>query len=108
ASSCAYKLNDDVQIFNDKLQELLRKLNKRHTDAVFTYINSYEIDSDDQTNTGFTHTRKSCCEVEPGSVPTPIAYKRQSPKDAYPYDISELVKLKFDDSDAYDINHAQL
>ena len=52
ASSCAYKLNDDVQIFNHKLQELLRKLNNRHYDAVFTYINSYEIDSDDQTNTG--------------------------------------------------------
>jgi len=52
ASSCAYKLNDYVQIFNDKLQELLRKLNDRYTDAVFTYINSYEIDSDDQTNTG--------------------------------------------------------
>ncbi|PNS93473.1 hypothetical protein POPTR_018G089400v4 [Populus trichocarpa] len=138
ASSCAYKLNDDVQIFNDKLQKLLRKLNNRHSDAVFTYINSYEIDSDDQTNTGFTQTRKSCCEVEPGSVPCKSlsfpcsnrsdyvywdgahfteakawafgkrAYKRQSPKDAYPYDISELVKLKLDDSDAYDINHAQL
>ncbi|KAG6739707.1 hypothetical protein POTOM_057321 [Populus tomentosa] len=138
ASSCAYKLNDDVQIFNHKLQELLRKLNNLHSDAVFTYINSYEIDSDDQTNTGFTHTRQSCCDVEPGSVPCkPLsfpcsnrsdyvywdgahfteakawsfgkrAYKRQSPKDAYPYDISELVKLRLDDSDAYDINHAQL
>ena len=52
ASTCAYKLNDYVQIFNDKLQKLLRKLNNRHSDAVFTYINSYEIDSDDQTNTG--------------------------------------------------------
>ncbi|KAG6739708.1 hypothetical protein POTOM_057322 [Populus tomentosa] len=138
ASSCAYKLNEDVQIFNHKLQELLRKLNNLHSDAVFTYINSYEIDSDDQTNTGFTHTRQSCCDVEPGSVPCkPLsfpcsnrsdyvywdgahfteakawsfgkrAYKRQSPKDAYPYDISELVKLRLDDSDAYDINHAQL
>ncbi|PNS93474.1 hypothetical protein POPTR_018G089500v4 [Populus trichocarpa] len=138
SSSCVEKFNSDVQFFNDKLPALLHKLNTKHSDAVFTYINSYEIDSDDQTNTGFTQTRKSCCEVEPGSVPCKSlsfpcsnrsdyvywdgahfteakawafgkrAYKRQSPKDAYPYDISELVKLKLDDSDAYDINHAQL
>ena len=36
------------------------------------------------------------------------AYKSLSKKDAHPYDISELAKLKLDDSDAYDINHAQL
>jgi len=87
---------------------------------------------------GFTYTRESCCQVESGSVPCKSlsapcsnrsdyvywdgahfteakawafgkrAYKRQSPKDACPYDISELVKLKLDDSDAYNINHAQL
>uniref|UniRef100_A0A6N2M0S8 Uncharacterized protein n=1 Tax=Salix viminalis TaxID=40686 RepID=A0A6N2M0S8_SALVM len=38
---------------------------------------------------------------------TEAIYKRQSPKDAYPYDI-KLAKLELDDSDAYDIIHAQL
>ena len=52
SSSCVEKFNSDVQIFNDKLPTLLHKLNEKHADAVFTYINSYEIDSDDQTNTG--------------------------------------------------------
>ncbi|KAG6739709.1 hypothetical protein POTOM_057323 [Populus tomentosa] len=52
SSSCVEKLNSDVQIFNDKLPTLLHKLNEKHADAVFTYINSYEIDPDDQTNTG--------------------------------------------------------
>ena len=36
------------------------------------------------------------------------AYKRKSATDAHPYDISELVKLKLDDSDACDTNHAEL
>ena len=52
SSSCVEKFNSDVQFFNDKLPALLHKLNTKHSDAVFTYINSYEIDSDDQTNTG--------------------------------------------------------
>ncbi|KAB5514366.1 hypothetical protein DKX38_028272 [Salix brachista] len=138
ASSCAYELNNDVQIFNGKLRNLVEKLNNKHSNARFTYINSYEIDSDNQTNKGFTYTRESCCLVEPRAVPCTSlsvpcsnrddyvywdgahfteakawafgkrAYKRQSPTDAYPYDISELVKLKLDDSDAYDINHAEL
>ncbi|XP_011014567.1 PREDICTED: GDSL esterase/lipase At1g29660-like [Populus euphratica] len=138
SSSCVDKLNSDVQFFNDKLPTLLQKLNIKHTDAAFTYINSYEIDSDHQTNTGFTQTRNSCCEVEPGSVPCKSlsfpcsnrsdyvywdgahfteakawafgkrAYKSLSQQDASPYDISGLAKLKLDDSDAYDINHAQL
>jgi hypothetical protein len=52
SSSCVEKFNSDVQFFNDKLPALLHKLNTKHSDAVFTYINSYEIDSDNQTNTG--------------------------------------------------------
>ncbi|PNS93466.1 hypothetical protein POPTR_018G088800v4 [Populus trichocarpa] len=138
SSSCVEKFNSDVQFFNAELPGLLNRLNTKHSDAVFTYINSYEIDSDDQTNTGFTYTRESCCKVESGSVPCTSlsvpcsnrsdyvywdgahfteakawafgkrAYKSQSPQDACPYDISELAKLKLDDSDAYNINHAQL
>ncbi|KAJ6673555.1 GDSL-LIKE LIPASE/ACYLHYDROLASE [Salix viminalis] len=138
ASSCAYELNNDVQFFNGKLRNLVEKLNNKHSDARFTYINSYEIDYDNQTNKGFTYTRESCCLIEPRTVPCKSlsvpcsnrsdyvywdgahfteakawafgnrAYKRQSPTDAYPYDISELAKLKLDDSDAYNINHAEL
>ncbi|KAG5225747.1 GDSL esterase/lipase [Salix suchowensis] len=138
ASSCAYELNNDVQIFNGKLRNLVKKLNNKHSDARFTYINSYEIDYDNQTNKGFTYTRESCCLAEPRTVPCKSlsvpcsnrddyvywdgahfteakawafgkrAYKRQSLTDAYPYDISELAKLKLDDSDAYNINHAEL
>ncbi|KAJ6435465.1 hypothetical protein OIU84_000617 [Salix udensis] len=138
ASSCAYELNNDVQIFNGKLRNLVEKLNNKHSDARFTYINSYEIDYDNQTNNGFTYTRESCCLAEPRTVPCKSlsvpcsnrddyvywdgahfteakawafgkrAYKRQSPTDAYPYDISELAKLKLDDSDAYNITHAEL
>jgi hypothetical protein len=52
SSSCVEKFNSDVQFFNAELLELLNRLNTKHSDAVFTYINSYEIDSDDQTNTG--------------------------------------------------------
>jgi len=44
-SSCAYRLNDDVKIFNSLLQTMLEELNEKHKDAVFTYINSYDIDS---------------------------------------------------------------
>ena len=51
SSLCAYKLNNDVKIFNSQLQTMLEALNKKHKDAVFTYINSYEIDSD-VTNAG--------------------------------------------------------
>ncbi|KAF9662599.1 hypothetical protein SADUNF_Sadunf18G0071100 [Salix dunnii] len=136
ASSCADELNNDVQIFNRKLLGLVEKLNTKHSDARFTYINSYDIDN--HTNKGFTDTRESCCSVEPGTVPCKSlsvpcsnrddyvywdgahfteakawafgkrAYKRQSLTDAHPYDISELVKLKLDDSDACDTTHAEL
>ena len=50
-SSCAYKLNEDIQIFNTKLQTLIKELDGKYEDAAFTYINSYEIDSD-KTNEG--------------------------------------------------------
>ncbi|KAF9670177.1 hypothetical protein SADUNF_Sadunf13G0041400 [Salix dunnii] len=137
-NSCAYKLNEDIQIFNTKLQTLVKELNAKHADAAFTYINSYEIDSD-VTNNGFKFTSESCCKViESGSVPCkPLsipcadrseyvywdgahfteakawafgkrAYKRGSPQDAYPYDISELVQLKLPKNDANIANHAQL
>ena len=36
------------------------------------------------------------------------AYKRQSSRDAYPYDISELVQLKLPANDVNIANHAQL
>ncbi|KAJ6742889.1 GDSL-LIKE LIPASE/ACYLHYDROLASE [Salix viminalis] len=137
-SSCAYKLNEDIQIFNTKLQTLVEELNANHTDAAFTYINSYDIDSN-VTNDGFKFTRESCCNVmETGGVPCKSlsipcanrseyvywdgahfteatawafgkrAYKRQSSQDAYPYDISELAQLKLPENDGSVVNHAQL
>ncbi|KAG5223963.1 GDSL esterase/lipase [Salix suchowensis] len=137
-NSCAYKLNEDIQIFNTKLQTLLRELDAKYEDAAFTYINSYEIDSD-KTNEAFKFTRESCCNVmASGGVPCKSltipcanrseyvywdgahfteakawnfgkrAYKRQSSRDAYPYDISELVQLKLHDNDGDIVNHAQL
>ena len=36
------------------------------------------------------------------------AFKRQLPKDAHPYDISELVKLELHDNDVNNVNLAQL
>ncbi|KAJ6697464.1 hypothetical protein OIU85_003800, partial [Salix viminalis] len=137
-NSCAYKLNEDIQIFNTKLQTLIRELDGKYEDAAFTYINSYEIDSD-KTNEAFKFTRESCCNVmASGGVPCKSltipcanrseyvywdgahfteakawnfgkrAYKRQSSRDAYPYDISELVQLKLHDNDGDIVNHAQL
>ncbi|KAI5585439.1 hypothetical protein BDE02_06G145600 [Populus trichocarpa] len=137
-SLCAYKLNDDVKIFNSLLQTMLEELNEKHKDAVFTYINSYDIDSD-VTNAGFKHTRESCCQVlQSGAVPCQSlsvpcanrseyvywdgahfteakawafgkrAFKRQLPQDAHPYDISELVKLELHDNDVNNVNLAQL
>uniref|UniRef100_A0A6M2EIA2 SGNH hydrolase-type esterase domain-containing protein n=1 Tax=Populus davidiana TaxID=266767 RepID=A0A6M2EIA2_9ROSI len=138
SSLCAYKLNNDVKIFNSQLQTMLEALNEKHKDAVFTYINSYEIDSE-VTNAGFKYTRESCCQVlESGAVPCQSlsvpcanrseyvywdgahfteakawafgkrAFKRRFPEDAYPYDISELVKLELNDNDVNSVNLAQL
>ncbi|KAF9662600.1 hypothetical protein SADUNF_Sadunf18G0071200 [Salix dunnii] len=78
-----HKLNDDTHIFNHKLKKLVKKL-----------INS--------------PNRRDYVILDGAHFTEAIRCKRQSPKDAYPYDISELAKLKLDDSDAYDIIHAQL
>ncbi|KAJ6672042.1 GDSL-LIKE LIPASE/ACYLHYDROLASE-RELATED [Salix viminalis] len=52
-SSCVDKLNQAAQLFNSKLQKALPKLNANLPGAIFTYINSYEIDSENVTGLGF-------------------------------------------------------
>ncbi|KAG6754482.1 hypothetical protein POTOM_042521 [Populus tomentosa] len=128
-SSCVEKLNHAVQLFNNKLQKVIAKLNANHPVAKFTFINSYEIDSENYTDLGFKITDKGCCDVPTGEIPcAPLtypclnrdehvywdgahyteararifakrAYKRQFPVDAYPYDISELAKVPNDEAD---------
>ncbi|KAL9373178.1 hypothetical protein Peur_035422 [Populus x canadensis] len=128
-SSCVEKLNHAVQLFNNKLQKVTAKLNANLTGAKFTYINSYEIDSENYTDLGFKITDKGCCDVPTGKIPCAAltypclnrdehvywdgahyteararifakrAYKRQFPVDAYPYDISELAKVPNDEAD---------
>jgi hypothetical protein len=71
SSSCVEKFNSDVQFFNAELPGLLNRLNTKHSDAVFTYINSYEIDSDDQTNTG-TNPLSLSLSVEDDFFVTPL------------------------------------
>ncbi|KAG6753493.1 hypothetical protein POTOM_043561 [Populus tomentosa] len=127
-SSCVEKLNHAVQLFNKKLQKVIAKLNANLPVAKFTYINSYEIDSENYTDLGFKITDKGCCDVPTGEIPcAPLtypclnrdehvywdgahyteararifakrAYKRQFPVDAYPYDISELAKVPNDEA----------
>ncbi|KAJ6883012.1 hypothetical protein NC651_029317 [Populus alba x Populus x berolinensis] len=128
-SSCVEKLNQAAQLFNNKLQKVIAKLNANLPVAKFTYINSYEIDSENYTDLGFKITDKGCCDVPTGEIPcAPLtypclnrdehvywdgahyteararifakrAYKRQFPVDAYPYDISELAKVPNDEAD---------
>jgi hypothetical protein len=50
-SSCVEKLNHAVQLFNNKLQKVIAKLNA-NLPVKFTYINSYEIDSENYTDLG--------------------------------------------------------
>ncbi|KAL3575755.1 hypothetical protein D5086_023856 [Populus alba] len=128
-SSCVDKLNHAAQLFNNDLQKALPKLNANLPGAKFTYINSYEIDSENYTDLGFKITDKSCCDVPTDQIPCAAltypclnrdehvywdgahyteararifakrAYKRQFPVDAYPYDISELAKVPNDEAD---------
>ncbi|KAJ6417712.1 hypothetical protein OIU84_001149 [Salix udensis] len=128
-SSCVDKLNQAAQLFNNKLQKALPKLNANLPGAIFTYINSYEIDSENVTGLGFRFTSKSCCHVPNGEIPCAAltypcpnrdehvhwdgahyteararifakrAYQRQLPVEAYPYDISGLVQVPLDETD---------
>ena len=51
-SSCVDKLNHAAQLFNNELQKALPELNANLPGAKFTYINSYEIDSENYTDLG--------------------------------------------------------
>ncbi|KAG5234546.1 GDSL esterase/lipase [Salix suchowensis] len=117
-----YKLNYEVQLFNKKLQKLIPKLNANLPGAKLTYINSYEIDSEDFESLVFSVLSVVRFFCSPLTCPcsnrdehvywdgahyteararifAERAYKRQLAVDAYPYDISELVKVPLDETD---------
>ncbi|KAM0010375.1 putative triacylglycerol lipase [Helianthus debilis subsp. tardiflorus] len=116
---CVEWINDEVQLFNDKLKSLVAKLNTDYQDARFTLINLTSI-SAPQGDVPLPNT--PCCQVGedgqcvPDSKPclvraltvfydgfhpseisnTAIAtrsYISVIPTDTYPYDISHLARL---------------
>ena len=51
-SACVQFINDEVQLFNDKLKFLLDDLNSNLTNATFIYVNTSGIQSTDPALTG--------------------------------------------------------
>ncbi|PWA74418.1 SGNH hydrolase-type esterase domain-containing protein [Artemisia annua] len=116
---CVQRINDAVELFNNRLMPLVLELNNNKTDARFTFINLTSI----LTLLGDVHLPSvPCCQVRndwqciPNSVPFPIrsmciffdgthptevsnifiatrSYKAVSVSDAYPYDINHLAQL---------------
>ncbi|GKA31479.1 reverse transcriptase domain-containing protein [Tanacetum coccineum] len=114
---CVQKINDAVELFNNRLMPLVDELNNNKTDARFTFINLASI----LTPLGDVPLPSApCCQVRkdwqciPNSVPCPIrsmciffdgshptevsniiiatrSYTAVSITDAYPYDISQLL-----------------
>ncbi|GMH05189.1 hypothetical protein Nepgr_007029 [Nepenthes gracilis] len=120
-SACVDNINAAVLIFNDKLISLVDKLNARHTDANFTYINNAGMQL--TTSQGFKVFNSSCCKVRSDGLcqaasspcknrseyvfwdsfhPTEAvnaitgrrAYLKEESSDAHPMDISHLVKVQ--------------
>ncbi|GMH26843.1 hypothetical protein Nepgr_028686 [Nepenthes gracilis] len=119
-SSCVENINSAVMIFNDKLVSLVKEFNVNLTDAKFIYINSTAVQLTPLQ--GFKVFNASCCMVRAddglcvaGSRPCDdrseyvfwdyfhptyavnalaagSAYEAQGSPDAYPTDISHLVK----------------
>ncbi|KAI3796732.1 hypothetical protein L1987_39413 [Smallanthus sonchifolius] len=116
---CVESLNEAARLFNDRLMSLVVELNKKNSDARFTFINLASILSP-LGDVPLPST--PCCHVRddwqciPSSVPCLIrdmsiffdgfhpteicnillakrSYTASSPVDAYPYDISHLAQL---------------
>ncbi|KAL6333760.1 hypothetical protein AAG906_028946 [Vitis piasezkii] len=121
-STCVDYINDMAQLFNNRLMLLVDDLNNDLTDAKFTYINIFEIQSSlDLAALGFRVTDDVCCGTSlTGCIPftTPCenrseyvywdfahpseatnvifagrAYSAQTPSDAHPIDIHTLAQL---------------
>ncbi|RVX03805.1 GDSL esterase/lipase [Vitis vinifera] len=62
-SACVDYINDAVQIFNNRLKELVNELNRNLTDAKFIYVNVYEIASEATSYPSFRVIDAPCCPV---------------------------------------------
>ncbi|CAK9154690.1 unnamed protein product [Ilex paraguariensis] len=123
ASGCVDTINNEVQLFNNRLKPLVDGLNKDLHGAKFIYVNTTSITSGDVSVLGVTVPNTPCCEVStttglcvPGQVPcsnrteyafwdafhpTEIinlilarrAYNALLPTDTYPIDICRLAEL---------------
>ncbi|XP_024159215.1 GDSL esterase/lipase At1g29670 isoform X2 [Rosa chinensis] len=124
-SACVDRMNLAALQFNQRLVSLVDQLNSNLTNAMFIYINSFEMGSGDPAAAGFKVSNVGCCEVNEvgqckfdqnpcknrseyvfwdGFHPTEAlnqinAIRSYSsainPADTYPMDISHLAKLKF-------------
>ncbi|PON54644.1 Lipase [Parasponia andersonii] len=122
-SLCVDKVNQAVQLFNQKLVSLVDQLNSNFSDAKFIYVNSFGIGSGDPTSVGFTVLNASCCpsnnigQCIPFGTPcekrelyvfwdsihpteavnvftATRSYTAFLPSDTYPIDINQLAQLK--------------
>nr|XP_043625228.1 GDSL esterase/lipase At1g29670-like [Erigeron canadensis] len=116
---CVQRINDAVELFNNKLKPAIDEINTNFQDARFTFINMTSISTPEG---GLVPPGPPCCQVRsdgqcvPNSIPCPNrnvtifydgflpteivnslfaarAYVAQSPMDASPYDISQLARL---------------
>ncbi|CBI18440.3 unnamed protein product, partial [Vitis vinifera] len=62
-SACVDYINDAVQLFNNRLKELVGELNRNLTDAKFIYVNVYEIASEATSYPSFRVIDAPCCPV---------------------------------------------
>ncbi|KAL3851427.1 hypothetical protein ACJIZ3_013309 [Penstemon smallii] len=121
-SSCVDSINNNVQLFNNRLKPLIDNLNTNLPGAQFIYINTTSISSGDPSAIGIKTVNAPCCVVSssngqcgPNQVPcsdrqqfvfwdnfhptellnqvtATRAYKATLPSDAYPTDILHLVQ----------------
>ncbi|PKI53584.1 GDSL esterase/lipase At5g45670-like [Punica granatum] len=59
---CYNKVNSEVQLFNDRVQTLVNRLNKNLNDAKFTYVNITSIFAEILPQIAYINFTASCCE----------------------------------------------
>ncbi|KAJ8626732.1 hypothetical protein MRB53_020039 [Persea americana] len=65
-STCVARINNAIELFNNKIRSLVEDFNKNLSGAKFTYINGFGIFRDVLQNArsnGFTVTNRGCCGV---------------------------------------------